>query len=69
VDTGMTTESQRLRTAAQKIADALNQAEGQGFRIVVDEDGDGGVTVWSADGEDFAEAMRVTGGPGWEARE
>lgn len=62
------TEAERLLESAREIAAALNRAEAQGFHVIVDEDGDGGVTVWSEDREDFAEAMRRKGDGVLEAR-
>lgn len=62
----MNPSEQKLFDAADKITVALNEAENLGFHVIVDEDGDGGVTVWSEDREDFAEAMRCKHGPGWE---
>jgi len=56
----------RLMAATQKIVAALNDAETQGFIIILDEDGDHAVTVWSADREDFSEAVPTN--DGWVAR-
>ena len=61
------TEKDFLRASAQKIEDALAEAESWGFHVVVDEDGDGGVTVWSGDRVIFAEAIRDKSG-GWTTR-
>jgi type IV secretory pathway VirD2 relaxase len=64
----MSPDEQKLFDAADKITVALNEADLQGFHVIVDEDGDGGVTVWSEDREDFAEAARCRTGPGWETK-
>lgn len=63
------TEEQKLLEAAQKIAVALNWAEDQEFHVIVDEDGDGGVTVWSADQcSHYAEAERSKNSGRWATR-
>lgn len=57
-----TTEDRRLITAAEKIAEALNEAEREGFHITLDEGGDRSVTIWSEDRENWSEAAPSAAG-------